>query len=242
MSFIKDFYFGTSFDYWQSRLDYELDRVIEEGDRVSPSAVIGAYSSYLQLAEIVFHHIYLITKIREGEESFREAIFVPNGFLKDWIKNTLDTKLIESFLEAFVFATNPKPDRHKEKLGEYLRALREAKEDFLKYHDVLNAFKHGFRLRAGQGGTLAIKGQKLLETEATIHYLTRKDGIVYENNFSFSLRRAVIKSHFLLSTIENARELIIHKDGDRIMQSHYFITDKDEWDKTFGSYHFRQQI
>ena len=242
MGFVNDFYSDFSLDYWNSRLDYELERLINDGDALTTSTIIGAYSSYLQLAEIVFHHIYLISKVKEGDDAFKKAIFISNTELRKWLVESLDADLLLFFIESLVFSINPKPNNYNKKLNGYVRALKESKDNYLKYHNVLNAFKHGFRIRADKGGTLSINGYRILEAEAEINYLTIKDKVICNNRFEFSIRRTMAKAHFLLSTIENARLAVLTKAGDVVNRDYYFIDDEDIWNSTFGSYHFTEPL
>lgn len=242
MSFIKDFYSGLSFEYWQSRIDYELDRAIAEQDALTGSAIIGAYSSYLQLVEIVFHHIYLISKISEDEEAFKDAVFISNAKLKKWIEGSVNKGSLSNFLRMFVFTTVSDEAMNKEKFNDYLEIFLEAKKDFIKYHDVLNAFKHGFRLRASNTGSVGVNGREFLKTEAVVTYFSREDKIIYKNTFGFSIRRTMMKVHFLLSAVDNAKIFILSKPGEVLNQEHYFIDDREVWNRTFGSYHFRGPI
>jgi len=242
MGFVNDFYSDFSLDYWNSRIDYELERLISDGDALTTSTIIGAYSSYLQLSEIVFHHIYLISKAKEGDEAFKKAIFISNGELRKWMTESLNPELLSSFVESLVFSIDPKPNNYKKKLDDYIRALTESKDDYLKYHNVLNAFKHGFRIRARKGGTLSINGHKILETEAEVNYLAMKDKVICNNRFGFSIRRTMTKAHFLLSTIENARLAVLTKSGDVVNRDYYFIDDEDIWSGTFGGYHFTEPL
>jgi hypothetical protein len=131
----------------------------------------------------------------------------------------------------------------------------EVAKDYLDDYDLLNAYKHGYRISAKHDkSVLSIAtsgGQhfKLNESDSTIVYFSKKkiDGVqtITEHTLNFKVGRIFGKTLFVCSLLNNIRAaaLLHYKQPVRGKDiSSFSITDTSEWAQTFGGSHFRKPI
>ena len=128
-------------------------------------------------------------------------------------------------------------------------------KDYLDDFDLLNAYKHGYRITAKHDkSVLSIAtsgGQsfKLNESDSTIVYFSRKKidktPTIVEHTLNFKVGRIFGKTLFVCTLLNNikAAALLHYKQPVRGKDiSSFSITDKAEWAQTFGGSHFKKPV
>lgn len=148
-------------------------------------------------------------------------------FHKEWIKNIFNSnwKVKKNFTELFKIKHNNWRDKlsfgtkqFTEKLirgyiwdknDYYLSFINESIEDYIKLKDILNSYKHWFRLNSFWKWTISIWNQSEQNTiwdyNNSIVYYTKKDNLIYENIYYFNWDYLVIKFEFVCNLSENIK-------------------------------------
>ncbi|MBU0727454.1 hypothetical protein KKA95_02110 [Patescibacteria group bacterium] len=126
--------------------------------------------------------------------------------------------------------------------------LKEAIEDYLKDYDLLNAYKHGFRVKSHGSTTITMKAEKsnapvfkIGSFNASISYLKKKGKTVDRHDISFNWERIMQKAYFLLSIMENTQKILLNA-GTEIKLDTLAVTDEMEFSKHFGVSRFKTQL
>lgn len=216
--------------------------------------ILEIYTIYIQSIELLFINSHALSV---SVELFPSALFInfPNlqKFIEDNFKST--TKYSAWFLTKIIFTVSKTKDDLKDRYSEYSNLLQEVAKDYLNDFDLLNAYKHGYRITARHDkSVLSIAtsgGQhfKLDESDSTIVYFSKKkiDGspTVIEHTLNFKVGRIFGKTLFVCSLLNNikAAALLHYKHPVRGKDiSSFSITDKTEWAQTFGSSHFKKHV
>lgn len=217
-------------------------------------AVLDLYTLYLQTIEILFINAHALSV---SLNRFPSALFINSINLRKFIEENfkLTTKFSTWFLLNPVFTVTKGDSDFKEKYSLYSNLLKEVAEDYLKDFDLLNAYKHGYRIKAKHDQTILSiatgNGEhfKLNESDSTIVYFSKETAdsvpIIFEHSLNFKIGRIFVKCLFVCSLLNNIRAttLLYYKKklrGKKI--SRFFIDDKEAWSKTFGGSHFKQPV
>jgi hypothetical protein len=230
--------------------------------------VLDLYTLYIQIIELFFTNTYAL---RVPVDNFPSALFISNNNLHKFIEDNFikTTDYSVSFLTKIIFVVSKTNEDTKDRYVLYSNLLQEVVKDYLAEFDLLNAYKHGYRINAKHDkSTLSLitnSGQsiKLSESDSTIVYFSKLNAdlkenkkeaegfgvsggqVVIENTLSFKADRVFGKALFVCSLLNNIRAaaLLHYKQkihGKEI--SSFSITDKKEWSKTVGESHFKKPI
>jgi len=216
--------------------------------------VLDLYTLYLQTIEILFINARALSV---SLDRFPSALFINSINLRMFIEENFKstTKFSTWFLLNPVFTVTKGYSDFKEKYSLYSNLLKEVAKDYLDDFDLLNAYKHGYRIKAKHDQTIlsiaTSNGEhfKLNESDSTISYFSKEtvDGIptVFKHSLNFKIGRVFVKSLFVCSLLNNIRAttLLYYKKKIRGKNiSRFYIDDKEAWSKTFGGSHFKQPI
>lgn len=216
--------------------------------------ILEIYTLYIQTIELLFINSHSLSV---NVDRFPSALFInsPNlqKFIEDNFKST--TKYSTWFLTKIIFTVSKSKTDLKDRYSLYSNLLQEVAKDYLDDFDLLNAYKHGYRITARHDkSVLSIAttgGQhfKLNESDSTIVYFSKKkiEGAqtIVEHTLNFKVGRIFGKTLFVCSLLNNikAAALLHYKQTIRGKNiSSFSITDKSEWVQTFGGSHFRKPV
>jgi len=239
LRFLREYYSSKEYSVWLARIKHSARRIdtLKRPTNRQPY-ILELYSVYLQLLEI------LLTNIKVGTDR-REALttlFIENSELRKFYSHArFDSKFYEWFLSNYDFAIKEKHkiNRLKKKFAEHEEVLREVIGDYLEDFDFLNAYKHGYRVKA-------LIGEKL---DAQVSFISRARDpddkskfIIYEREINFKARRVYMKALFITAMLDNLRLILANDTGKKISISHFFITDRKIWDDSFGTSRIRRPL
>lgn len=165
------------------------------------------YSNYLQLLENSF--IFLLVLFNDN---WIWNIFETKNFSKN-LKNLLNIKdekwKILFWFEFDFFIKRMIKDYIWNNEDEYFKYIKEAIKDYFSYKDLLNSYKHWFRLNSNWWWKTYIwdgsKSFLFLECDSSILYYTKKWNIIYENIYYFNFEYIWLKSEFIINLIDNLK-------------------------------------
>lgn len=248
------------------KLFFSLKRLKDQKkkDRV----VLDLYTLYIQIIELFFTNTYAL---RLPVDHFPSALFISNNNLHKFIEENFvkTTDYSVSFLTKIIFVVSKTDEEIKYRYGLYSNLLQEVVKDYLAEFDLLNAYKHGYRINAKHDkSTLSLitnSGQsiQLSESDSTIVYFSklnanlkenRKEAaelgvnggqVVIENTLSFKVDRVFGKALFVCSLLNNIRAAALLQNKQKIRGkkvSYFSIIDRKDWSKTFGESHFKKPV
>lgn len=216
--------------------------------------VLDLFTIYLQATEILFINSYALSLT---VDRFPSALFIDSLNLRNFIDDnfTKTSKLSAWFFSKLIFSVVKDNSKTHEKYDLYTNLIKEVSHDYLDNFDLLNAYKHGYRVNARYDQkTLSISvgnGQhfKLNESDSTITYFS-KDGregtpIVIEHSLNFKIGRIFGKCLFVCSLLNNMRaKMLLHykKPLGKKDISSFYVNDKKEWSGMFGGSHFKKPV
>lgn len=121
-------------------------------------------------------------------------------------KNTYNFKsILNQIIGVFVWEHFP----------EYHRFITSALEDYKNHKQLLNSFKHGFRINSQWKQTLAIwRGNimhPIIECDSTLVYYIKEKNRIYEISHSFNMEYIAVKAEFLINIINNLKIIYLKK-------------------------------
>jgi hypothetical protein len=266
--FKDDYYRKASTSYWLDRIQAcQSAYNTETDDELKGNHLIEVYSVYLQLIEIFFINFAAYVA---KPPSFLANLFMSNGNILDLANEFLDDR--EAGLKSYL-KTHQRPilemsstDDSEAKLNAdhmlavYQSLLKEVIRDYNQDREMLNAYKHGFRVDFTSGeNVLAIGiqgGQEMstvLRSDAEIHYYSKKKEnrgehagriVVYDHIVTFSALRIFGKATFVYTLYEN----IVSRgkqDADSAPQTYrWFDVDPSNhlWNDSFGTFRSKFSI
>lgn len=235
--------------YWDRRTSHSFDK-INHYKRLSNKApfIIDIYATYLQLIEIFMINTLALLKndwtiIFKSNSELRDLIV--EIFYKDVDKKRFDTQVIYNLINHLVLGQEGavKMKNRKDKLMNYSKFLQEIISDYMIDYDLLNAFKHGYRVQGSGENSISIaptgsdKSFLLSQFTSSIVYLSKKKNTIYEMSVSFNYDRIFIKTQYLINMIENMKEIecaIYEKRPIKVLH-HLVITDKTKVQSSWGT-------
>lgn len=254
--FRADYYQNADFSHWLKKIDYSAQRALAlKRESLKKGYLLDIYSTYLQLAEILLINIYA-----NCEDGFAQRLFVGNLDLRDYFaKNGQRPDFIRWFLLGYDFGIKEKDtiNNFEQKYNEHESILGEVIEDYLKDYDLLNAYKHGYRVTSAAGThniAVSLGGSSSYQIGAfdtLLTYFTKENikngkkviGVdIYENTIMVNIRRVIIKATFMTAILENMRLILAvdGRDNKNIILQHYYLKDKKVWQEGFGSFRCRE--
>lgn len=253
-----DFYKDFDVEYWFRKIS-ECHKSFQKykSPKFKARAVIEIYSIYIQLVEIFCINLNAVAGTKE---TFLPMLFVQNNEIREFVQNIVDKKdaSIEQFLERYqkkieLFLCKNDTTKADEQLRLYSVLFGEVMKDYVKDYDLLNAFKHGFRVNfksADRNYQISIgSGQTfhLLSTTATISYYSsgrvNKRRLIYDNEVSFNPGRIFGKTLFIYAMLHNlvmVRQSIAV--GGRQKYRQFVINNKDTWNESYSSFRHKMEI
>lgn len=170
------------------------------------------YTTYLQLVEN-FYIFLLVLHQSDGIDNLYISQFNLYKKIYDvfWVDIDLDGKIKNkhnqklSLKKYMQYAT-------KGNVDEYAKYIFEATEDRLKHKNLLNSFKHWFRLSSNWESSLSIADNwpvsVLWKLDSTLVYFYKEksDDKIYKVVHGFNYEYILLKSEFIVSAIENIRK------------------------------------
>ena len=247
-------YLNADFDSLTSRT-IELYRKFEriKDKEKQNRVVLDLYTLYLQASEILYINAHSLSL---SVDRFPSALFIDSTSLRNFVNDNFKktTQLSNWFFSKLIFTVVKDDPKTNEKRNLYRNLIKEAASDYLDNFDLLNAYKHGYRINAKHDlSTLSISlgsGQsfKLNESDSTINYFSKEnqDGIqiILEHSLSFKIGRIFGKCLFICSLLNNMRAtmLLHYKKPDNKKVSGFYINDMNKWTSDFGGSHFKSSI
>jgi hypothetical protein len=235
--------------YWDRHSSHSFDK-INQYKKLSNKApfIIDIYATYLQLIEIFMLNTLALLKndwtiIFIGNSELRSLI--SETFYSDFAKKRFNNEIVSDLITNLVLGQEGTVEmkNREEKLTTYSKFLQEIITDYLNDYDLLNAFKHGYRVQGSGGNSISIaptgstKSFLLSKFTSSIVYLSKKKNIVYELSVSFNYERIFLKSQYLINMLENIKEIecAIYEKRPIKMLNHLVITDKVKVQSSWGT-------
>lgn len=254
-AFKLNHYKNADFDSFHNRTIKLFNRFNRVKDKKKQKEIIlELYTTYLQATEILFINAQALSV---KNNYFPSALFIDSTNLRRFIENEFikTTKLSSWFLSKVIFATKIKNDEYINTYSLYSNLLREVSHDYLDNFDLLNAYKHGYRVSANFNKNILSlvtdnkTSIKLDESDSTITYFSKENikGVptIIEHSLNFKVGRIFGKSIFVSSLLNNMRVTILLSYKEKVRRkeiSSFSIHDKEAWTKTFGGSHFKHHI
>ena len=216
--------------------------------------VLDLYTLYLQATEILFINSHALST---SIDRFPSSLFINSVNLREFIDDnfTKTTQLSSWFFSKLIFSVIKDNKKTNEKHNLYENLIKEVSNDYLDNFNLLNAYKHGYRVKAKHDKTtlsLSVgNGQhfKLNESDSTITYFSKenRDGvpIILEHSLNFKIGRVFGKCLFVCSLLNNMRiTMLLHYKnpvGKKDISS-FYINDREEWSSTFGGSHIKKPV
>lgn len=214
-------------------------------------AVYDVYHEYLQILERLFINAY---SLRRKQVDFPAAIFIDSKNLQSFIKDMFLSKTDYSkwFLANYVLRIHE--EVNEEKFKHYENIIMECAKDYLDNYQLLNAYKHGARVAATAGEShMYLKGadgksHRVASGDSLIHYFSKQkdDGtggrVIYEHDLAFNVDRAIDKSLFCITLLQNIQYVALRSLGVKPKPSEkymYYNYVPEEWKKSFGGFTWR---
>lgn len=128
-------------------------------------------------------------------------------------------------------------------------------KDYLDNLNLLNAYKHGYRVSAKHDKmilSLGIKDgkhYKLDESDSSITYFSKgkydNNVAIFSNTINFKISRIFGKSLFVGSLLNNMRAVILLRYKEKVDRKNvatFSINDEQSWNKTFGESHIKAPV
>lgn len=216
--------------------------------------ILDIYTLYIQSVELLFINSHALSV---NIDRFPSALFINSANLQKFIDDNFKrtTKYSTWFLTKIVFAVSKSNHNLKDRYSLYSNLLQEIAKDYLDDFDLLNAYKHGYRVSGKYDKrvlSIVTSGGvhfKLNESDSTITYFSKKNmegtQAIIEHTLNFKVGRIFGKALFVCSLLNNikAAALLHYKQPVRGKDvSSFSITDRTEWAETFGGSHFKQPV
>lgn len=255
----NDHYINLDIEYWQKKIaDCHNSYLLHKSEKYKSRAVIEGYTTYIQLVEIFFINLHASTL---PPQQLMVGLFMTNQELRDYVNEIKDKKsenlklYFERILKPIVEMVHKNdPTAYSDRMRLYKSTFDEVIKDYLQDYQLLNAYKHGFRITFNVGeSTLSIKNNngesyKVASSDATINYYSsgKREGktIVYEHTASFNATRIFGKAHFMYVMLQNLVEVqkAIAKPGKKQKYRYFEVPNKDLWNKSFDSVRWKMDF
>lgn len=169
------------------------------------------YTNYLQLFEnfqifllVLFHPLWIdniFIANKELPKRFNE-IFEQLDDKSTYEKKYFFKSQLKKMIGSFCWSH----------FSEYHKFISEVFEDYIKHKQLLNSFKHWFRLYSRWEQITYIwrnTMHKIMETDSSLVYYIKEWGIIFEISHAFSIEYVALKAEFIINTIENLRKLYL---------------------------------
>jgi hypothetical protein len=222
--------------------------------------IMELYATYLQLLEVLFINSFAVG--RELKE-FPNAIFIESGNLKRFISDTFltSTEYSTLFFDIYVFLIQKNLGDSGSRRQVYENMMMECAKDYLDNYQLLNAYKHGYRVTAQHGkNSISLVDKNganaiLIECDSEIAYFSKEKAVdptipellgknvIYIRRVSFKNARIFSKAAFAATILQNLKLTMLRSLGVKTREQVLLLSiDKKEWGKSFGGYSFKQSL
>lgn len=253
---INNFLKEKQFSEWKKILEFYISNITNENieEKERNFWILKLYSLYIQFIEIFSINIFIIT-----ENTLFKNLFMPNNELKQKIEKQLGSNDYINYLcKNWIFGVKQKEkiNNFSEKESLYRNLIKEISTDYTSDQELLNAYKHGFRLESK--GFTNIKMMReakpnqvfsIGDYNSSIFYWTKgrklkdkdESNIIFENRLFFNWERIEYKFIILDNILENVLK-VFFAEGKTVKLSHLYIDDREELNKSFGTMRLRMPI
>lgn len=258
----RDYLLNFDAEFWANRIDAAVEDLEKSADKaVKATHLMNLYSLYLQSVEVFFINLFAI---RKSGDSFISAIFISNKNLQHKIRKEQDKQYpeIRDFLKYYILPIliekRKNEDKATEELHRYQVILAEIIKDYIQDFELLNAYKHGFRVkfRSEKSSVSFSVGEnkelfKLADMDSTIEYLSRRTDQIRKvqtitSSFtSFNEYRVVIKARllgYLLADLVLLCQHTLEPKTDGVTVFLLEIEDMNKWRNSFGNFRNKSPI
>jgi hypothetical protein len=177
-------------------------------------AVLDICTLYIQAIELLSINSHALSV---SIDRFPSALFINSHNLRKFIEDNFKktTKYSNWFLTEIIFAVSKSDEGLEDRYSLYSSLLKEVAKEYLNNYDLLNAYKHGYRITAKHDKSvlsIATRGGqhfKLNDSDSTIVYFSKKsvDGtpVIIEHTWNFKVGRIFGKALFVCSLLNNIK-------------------------------------
>jgi len=254
-------YKNLDIDYWQLKVDTLYVKLKRLKDPAKQGRVImELYATYLQLLEVLFINAFAVGRQLDG---FPDAIFIESGDIKRFISDNFleQTEYSKWFFDNYIFLVQKDVEDSEERRPDYEKMLMECAKDYLDSYQLLNSYKHGYRVTAKHGKnsiSLVDKhgaNQIRIECDSEITYYSKEKiedsvdpelvnkKVIYKRKVSFNNARIFSKTAFAVTLLQNLRLTAIQSLGGKTREKVLLLfIDKDAWKGSFGGFSFKEPL
>lgn len=253
--FKKNHFLNADFRYWDQKIISLFKKFQRLKSKEKQNIVLlELYVSYIQILEILFINIFALSnKI----ENFPASLFIDNNNLRTFIKDAFlqETSLSKWFIDKCIFQLHIKDEAYAIRHKLYSNMLMECAHDYLEDYELLNAYKHGYRIFA-KHDKLAVSlikkdGEQMLldQSDSKIIYYAKEKNKekqtinIVEKNINFKNNRVFGKTLYICTLLNNLKITVLYSFGIKPkVKIPIFDVDEQEWIKTFGGSKFSKPI
>ena len=248
-------------DYWSNRVDVAVNE-LDSLDNSEEKAIgmMGLYSIYLQCIEVFFINLNALPKSSDG---YIKAIFISNKSLRSLIENEQmhGYKMTREFLNVSIkpvlrgMSTNE--GKVDEDIRRYQNTMEEVVKDYLQDYEMLNAYKHGFRVDFKSGESTLSVGDGNIQTkiatmDSNINYISKqadyknKTQVIFQHQVGFNQDRLIGKAKFISYMLADLMSIGKYSFADpkpELIAFRFFeIEDKSKWNNSYSSFRYKAPL
>lgn len=248
-------------DYWSNRVDVAVNE-LDSLDNSEEKAIgmMGLYSIYLQCIEVFFINLNALPKSSDG---YIKAIFISNKSLRSLIENEQmhGYKMTREFLNVSIkpvlrgMSTNE--GKVDEDIRRYQNTMEEVVKDYLQDYEMLNAYKHGFRVDFKSGESTLSVGDGNIQTkiatmDSNINYISKqadyknKTQVIFQHQVGFNQDRLIGKAKFIsymLADLMSIGKYSLADPKPELIAFRFFeIEDKSKWNNSYSSFRYKAPL
>ena len=262
-------YRDIDFLYWEKRARHAVDRIRSlKREKSKHHYYLELYTDYVQIFEATMINMMAIT----SGQLFK-YLFIDTGRLNSLAEDlatgpaTHNGNWADEWIRDFVFQrrifNGYRIEDPETKIRDYKMIVKEAAQDYLKDRELLNAFKHGFRIKPLGESSLSISRdgdpnarQYLVgKYNAGIAYYSsvkpkgapKNTARVFKNQVRFNWERVYQQVLYLSNALENTKQTILlfakpkRKDA-KITCNTLKVTDRNKFYGLRGSSRWSEPI
>ncbi|MCA9748755.1 MAG: hypothetical protein KC414_06595 [Romboutsia sp.] len=253
--FRVDYYKNADFDYIGEKVRALFNRYKRlKDDKKKNRIVLDIYVHYIQSLEIFFINSLAISK---SINSFPLALFISSKEIKKEVEGNFlrHSRFLDWLFTEVILATIQDKEEKIKRNETYSNIIKECAKDYLDNYELLNAYKHGFRINAEfrkyilSLSTKDKNNYKIGEYDSTISYLSREKNnnipIISENQIKFNINRVFGKCIFIYVLLNNIQYTILAMYGEKkksYKRADFSIIDNESWMKSFGDFSLKRPL
>ncbi len=240
---IKDYYKEVDYSLWDDIFLVCKEKLENGSDDIKKQWSLELYSKYLQIIEILSINILVVGTNNIGN------LFISNGDLReDIVRFAKDKAIVEEFIDKAIFHIQQKSiiENYKKARSLYVRILNESLDDYTKDFDLLNAYKHGFRIEAKGMSSVSLEGSLVANYNSTLTYYSNKKDkearqqIIFKNTRAFNCESILYRSHFMIDILKKLKASSSNIVGEKVVLETLCILDEEHFKKSYGSFRWKE--